>query len=337
MKQYSEPESQAAFYRDALERLRAMPGVEAAGAVTNLPMSGNSESYSFTIEGRPPLPPGEEPSADFARVTPDYFRAMQIPVRRGRVFADTDTMTAPPVIVVSDAFVKRYFPNEDPIGKKLDVGNGDEEAKEIVGVVGDIKPESPEVEARPQYYTPFFQFPDSSVNIVARTREADGTAMIRGVIKSLDKNQPITRLRTLESYISDQVATQRFNMVLLAIFAGVAMLLAALGIFGVMSYSVTRRTHEIGIRMALGAQPRNVLKLIVAHGMALALGGIVLGLGISFVATRLMQKLLFGVSATDPMIFVGIAVLLSGVALLACYLPARRATRVNPTLALRYE
>jgi putative ABC transport system permease protein len=277
-------------------------------------------------------------------VTPDYFHAMSIPVLSGRAFTERDVNDAPPVIIVNDAFSKRFFAGEDPIGKRIilddDVTNQPLPPREIVGVVGNVRHNGLDEEEQPEYYNPFFQMPDRQINLVVRSANADPaslTSIVRGAIKSVDKDQLIWEVKTMNERISQSVAPRRFQMTLLGVFAALALVLASIGIYGVMSYAVTQRTHEIGLRMALGAQTRDVLRLVVGQGMMLAGIGIVAGLAAALALTRVMASLLYGVSATDPMTFAGIALLLSAVALLACYIPARRATRVDPMIALRYE
>jgi putative ABC transport system permease protein len=339
-KDYPRTEQYVTFYQEAIERLGAMAGVEAAGAVDPLPLSNSFEAYSFQVEGRPASPPGEEPGADFRIASPGYFRAMGIPLVKGRIFNERDTMDTPHVILISEAFARRFFPNEEPLGKRLQVGDGQSRPREIIGIVGDVRHAGLDQEPEPEFYVSYLQKPTSSMSVVVRASGADPAALapsLRGVIGQINKDQPVYNVRTMRQLLSESVARRRFNMLLLGVFAGVALLLAAIGLYGVMSYSVTRRTHELGIRIALGAQAGDVLRLVVGQGMTLALIGVVAGLVAAYFATRAMATLLFGVGTTDLWTFAGVALLISAVAFLASYLPARRATKVDPMVALRYE
>ena len=327
------------FYRQLIERVRQLPGVESVGAVTPLPLSGNAMSFSFRVVGQPDPPPGQRQSASAKIITPDYFRAMGVPVRKGRVFDERDKAGAPPAIIVNEAFARRYLPGEEPLGKRLRLGINNIEG-EIVGVVGDVRGGSLAQEPYPEYYIPHAITPFGDASLVVRTKTDDPASLapaMRAVVNELDREQPLYDVRTMESLVARSVARQRFSMTLIAVFAALAVALASAGIFSVMSFLVAQRTHEIGIRVALGAQRRDILRLVVGHGMALTVAGLVIGLVVSFFATRLMAGLLYQVSAKDPAVFAGIPLLLAAVALLACYLPARRATRVDPMVALRYE
>jgi len=338
-KKYSTPDQRAAFYKQLLEKVAMLPGVQAAGAACVVPLSGDDFVLGFDIQGRPPDAPGTEPSTNYYAVTPDYFTAMGIPLRRGRLFTEQDTKDAPRVAIISEAMAKQFFPDEDPIGKRIHVTNGPVVYREIVGIVGNVKQYGLDEKTPVETYEPFAQQPVSFMSLVVRTT-GDPTALsgaIRGEVLSLDKEQPVSSIRTLDQLISTSIAQQRFAMLLLGVFAVVAMVLAAVGIYGVMSYSVTQRTHEIGIRMALGASSTNVLRLVVGHGMRLTLIGIGLGLILAFLLTRLMATLLFDVSATDLTTFAVFSVSLTAIALVACLVPARRALKVDPMVALRYE
>jgi putative ABC transport system permease protein len=335
---YDTPAKQADFFRRLIERTQTLPGVETAGVVNILPLSELDESISFQIAGRPPAPPGAVPEGNYTIVSAGYFEALKLRLRAGRLFNAQDNAQAPPVALVSEALVRRYFTGENPVGQRLQL-DGEDKPREIVGVVGDVRRAALETEAQPEYYLPYEQAAERRMNLVVRTSgdPAALTATVRGAVKELDKDQLIWQTRTLDELRSASVASRRFNMMLLGLFAVVALLLAVLGIYGVMAYSVTRRTHEIGIRIALGAQARDVLKLIIGQGMTLAVIGVALGLLGALAVTRTMASLLYGVSATDPAIFAGLALLLAFVALVACYVPARRATKVDPMVALRYE
>jgi putative ABC transport system permease protein len=337
-RKYQQPDQRAAFFTQLIEKVSTLPGVAAVGASQTLPIQGDY-LLGFIIQGRPPFPPGQEPSTNYYSVTPDYFRAMGIPLLRGREFTEQDRTGATRVVIINEEMAKRYFPDEDPIGKRIHVTQGPETFREIVGIVGDVKQYGLARPTTLQTYEPFLQTPYSSMTLVVR---ADGNlaplgGAIRSQVLAIDKEQPISRIKPLEEVVSESVAKQRFSMLLLGIFAAVALVLSAVGLYGVMSYSVTQRTHEIGIRTALGAKQSDVLKLVVGQGMVLALTGVGIGLLAAFGLTRLMSVLLFGVSATDPLTFVALPAVLTLVALAACFVPARRATKVDPMIALRYE
>jgi predicted permease len=335
---YDTDEKIADFYRRLVERVRAIPGVESVGAVTPLPLSENGYSFSFTVVGQPPLPPGQGQSASARLVTPEYFRAQRIPLRAGRVFTDADKAGAPGAIVVNEAFARHFFPGVEPIGQRLSLGVNDIEG-EIVGVVGDIRGVRLATPAVPEYYVPEAAGVFSDMTLVVRTKgdPASLTPALRQAVAEMDKDQPLYDVRTMDSLVARSVARQRFSMTLVGVFAALAMLLAAVGIFSVMSFMVAQRTHEIGVRMALGARPRDILSMVVHQGLVLTLAGVCVGLAGAFALTRLMSGLLYEVSATDPVVYGGITALLAAVAVLACYVPARRATKVDPLIALRYE
>jgi len=334
-KKYPEP---AAFYNQLIEKVSGLPGVVSVGATQSLPVQGDY-LLGFNIQGRPPDPPGSDKSTNYYAVTPDYFKAMGIPLIRGREFTDQDRKDTQRVAIINEEMAKKYFPDEDPIGKGINVTNGPETFREIVGIVGDVKQYGPAQPTTLQTYEPFLVNPFNAMTLVVRT-ESNPTALtsaIRTQVLSIDKDQPVARTRALEQIVSDSVARQRFAMMLLGTLGAVALVLAAVGLYGVMSYAVTQRTHELGIRMALGARTGDVLRLVVGQGMTLALVGVGIGLGGAFALTRLMANLLFATGATDPLTFAAISLLLAGVALGACLVPARRAIRVDPMIALRYE
>nr|MBA2503680.1 ABC transporter permease [Pyrinomonadaceae bacterium] len=340
---YAEPEKQTAYFQSILQRVRTLPGVETAGATNLLPLGNRDTFNTFNIEGRPPAAPGARTAARDAVLTPDYFRAMNIPVRRGRDFTERDTSGSPPVIMVNEAFARKYFKGEDALGERIiidDEGNNPLPPREIVGIVGNTHHSSLDAEELEEYYVPFLQIPDRQMELVVRSSSSDPAALapaVRNAIKEADKDQLVWEMKTMEERVAQSVAPRKFNTVLLGAFATVALLLAVVGIYGVMAYSVAQRTHEIGIRMALGAQKSDVVKMIVGQGMMLALAGVGVGLLGAFAVTRVMANLLYGVSATDPLTFVVISLLLVAAGLLACFIPALRATRVDPITALRYE
>ena len=337
-RKYPNSDQYLSFFTQLIEKIAALPGVVAVGATQSLPIQGDY-LVGFNIQGRPPDPPGEDKSTNYYAVTPDYFKAMGIPLLRGRLFTEQDSKNAPRVAVINEAMARTYFSDEDPIGKGINLSQGREGFREIVGIVGDVKQYGLAQPTTLQTYEPYLQMPFSAVTLVVRT-EGNPAALsgpIRSEVLALDKEQPVSRIRTLDQIISGSVQQQRFTMLLLGVFAGVALILAAVGLYGVMSYAVTQRTHEIGIRMALGANTGNVLRLVVGHGMLLALIGVAIGLAGAFAFTRVMSKLLFAVSTTDTVTFAGISLMLTGVALIACLVPARRATKVDPMVALRHE
>ncbi len=338
---YREPEQIAAFYQQALEQIKALPGVQSVGATSNLPLSGNESSGSFRIEGRIVPPDQQPPHGDRWTATADYFQTMSIPLAKGRYFTERDVKDAPGVAIIDETLARKYWPNEDPLGKRITFEGGSDNPRwrEIVGIVGHVKSKGLVGQSRVQYYTPQAQRPVRGMYLVVRTANdpTSVTAAVRGVIRALDKDLPVYKVTTMDQLVADAMARQRFSMVLLGSFAAVALMLAAIGLYGVMAYMVTQRTHEIGIRMALGAQRGDVLRLVVGQGLILITVGVAIGLVAAFALTRLMASLLFEVSATDPAVFFIIPTTLASVAVLACYIPARRAIRVDPMVALRYE
>jgi len=337
---YKTDEQRATTFQQLIERMKTVPGVRDVSVVSNVPLTDFDVELSFQVEGRTPYKPGEEATADYTVAGSDYFRTMNIAVMRGRVFTDHDTANSPKVLVVSNAFVQRYFPNEDPIGRRIVFDGDDKTAREIVGVVGDVRRKGLDRDTQPEMYVSFVQSPERRLNLIMRTEARNAselTPAARAQIKAFDPNQIIWRAQTLEDLLGTSVAPRRFNMMLLAIFAGVALVLAAVGLYGVMSYSVSWRIHEIGIRMALGANRADVLRLVVRQGMTMTAAGVALGLIGAFLLSRVLRSLLYGVTPTDPLTFAGVSTVLLTVALLACLIPARRATRVDPIVALRTE
>ena len=335
-------QQQIDFYRQLLSRLEALPGVRSASAVLPLPLSNDRMRISFETEGRP-MARGDLPASEYRATGLNYFRTMGIPLLAGRDFSERDDKKSTAVIIVNEAFAQKFFPGEDAIGKHIKPGISTDETKpvwrEIIGVVGNVKHLRLGAAPDPEYYVPHAQLPFDSMTIVVKT-DGDPRGLISAVqseVRTLDRDLPVYSVKTLEEYVAGAVAQPRFNTLLLASFAALALILTAVGLYGVMSYSVTQRSHEIGIRMALGARQQDVLKMVVRQGMTLTAVGLSVGLVGAYFLTRLMATLLFGVSATDPITFATIAVLLSGVALGACLVPARRATKVDPMIALRYE
>ncbi|HKG47548.1 MAG TPA: ABC transporter permease [Pyrinomonadaceae bacterium] len=331
-----------AFYNNLLQRVQSLAGVRSAAITTNLPLYHQGNSISVHLQGRPEPPPGQELIVVTRIISPGYFDTMTIPLLSGRKFSEQDIVTTPRVAVVSETMARSFWPNEDPTGKRIAIGEikSDRDWINIIGVAKDVRQVELTADPKPQMYLTYLQFGFfDSRDLVVKTDvdPASMAATVRKAVWEIDKDQPVSNIQTMEAILADSIARQRFSMVLLAIFAGVALVLAGVGIYGVMSYSVAQRTHEIGIRMALGAQTAAVLKLALAYGMKLVIIGIAIGLVAAFALTRLMSSLLFGVTATDPTTFTLISLLLIGVAALASYIPARRATKVDPMIALRYE
>jgi putative ABC transport system permease protein len=330
------------FYSQTMQRISAIPGVEGVGAINTLPLD-KGPTAGFRIEGRPPLTPDKWPGGNYRSVSSDYFRAMNIPVVQGRAFNERDTEGAPLVMIINQALASRDFPNDNPVGKRINLGNTDSKGQpvwwEIVGVAANIRSLEVREEATPEFYLSSLQDTFTNMFVVIRTsvEPTSVAAAVRRAPAEVDKSAAVSDVRTMEHIVNDAVTQPRFNLFLLGLFSGIALLLSAAGIYGVTAYGVTQRTHEFGIRMALGAQVSDVLKMIIRQGMVLISVGIAVGLLASFALTRLLRTLLFGVSVTDPLTFVVITLLLTLVALLACYIPARRATTVDPLVALRYE
>ncbi len=336
---YDDAEPVRQFYQAVGERVSALPGVEAAGIVSNLPLSGNGDRSGFHIEAKPLPNPAEAPSVERYSISPDYLRTMRIRLLRGRGFTEQDSMNAPLVVLISQTTAQRFWPNEDPLGKRVRLGGAGGELRTIVGIVPDVLHRGLEDGPDIQAYVPHAQWADSMMQLAVRTGSAPSgvIAAIRNEVRAVDKDIPIYQVATMDQLVTGATTSRRFTMLLVSSFAGLALLLAGLGIYSVIAYSVMQRTHEIGIRVALGAQLGDVLRLVIGQGMRLVFLGLALGLLASLALTRLMRSLLFGVSATDPVTFSMVALLLAIVALLACWLPARRATKVDPIIALRYE
>jgi predicted permease len=339
--EYQEGPQFVAFFREATERVKALPGVRDAGIVNFLPLYGGfGAGTGFTVEGWPEPAPGEEPVTEVRVADPGYFRVMGIPILRGRNFTASEASEARQVVLVSESLARKYFPGQDPIGKRIKVQMSEEPLpQEIVGIVGDVMYDSLTDVAKPTVYTPLpdLVYPFMTFVIHTSGDPVEMAPTVRRTLRSVDPNQPVSSVRSMDEVMGDTVGRARFNTLLLGLFAGLATLLSAIGIFGVMNYSVTLRTREIGLRIALGAQRREVLRLILRQGLLLTAIGIAIGLAGALALTRVMSGLLFGVGSTDPSTFAGIVLLLALVSLIACYLPARRATRVDPLIALRYD
>jgi putative ABC transport system permease protein len=337
-KKYEKNEQQVAFADALLERLGALPGVQSAGITHTVPLLGDWV-LTFEIAGRPKLAPSDLPNTNYYAVTPGYFHAMGIPLMRGRLFTPQDNAKAPRVAIVNETMARQFFPNEDPIGKQINVQNGPDTFRQIVGIVGDIKQYGVDKETTAQTYEPFAQHPFNTLNVILRTTgpPAALSGALRPAVYSVDKDQPVGTIQPLTEILAESIAKQRFAMTLLIVFSIVALVIASVGIYGVMSYNVVQRRGEIGIRMALGAQTRDVLNLILGSGGKLVGIGLLVGLVATFLATRAMGSILFQTSASDPLTLGAITLLLAAVALVACLLPAQRATRVNPIEALRDE
>jgi putative ABC transport system permease protein len=340
---YPKNENVIAFYDQFLPKVRAIPGVESASAILPLPLSGSNMVTSFDSEDNP-LPEGQRPGAPVRIIATDYFKTTGIPIRQGRVFDDRDQYQSAPVVIVNERFVQKFFPGKNVIGKRIQPGfsadDSGEKWREIVGVVGNVKHLNLKNEDSPEMYLPRTQIPIGVMSIVIRTNVSNPNAItnsLRKELAALDATIPLTSVRVFDEYISRSLARPRFNTLLLSIFAGTALVLTAIGIYGVLAYSVSQRTSEIGIRIALGAGKSSIFRLIVGQAMTLVAISVVIGLVGAFAATRLLNSLLFGVGASDPGTFAGIVILVSGVAFLAAWIPARRATRVNPIIALRAE
>jgi putative ABC transport system permease protein len=344
---YSAANSSPAFLEPVMQRLEAIPGVQAAGAISLLPLQESWTNGNFLIEGRTPAPgaPEDAPEAELRGVNGNIYKALGIPVLSGRPLNAQDSKDAPLVAIINQALARRYFPDQDPIGKRIRVGDEKSPLYTIVGVVGDVHQGGAGVRVQPEIDVPFAQWPPTwpdltrSFSLVVR---ADGdpqglTNTIRQAILGVDPDQPVSLVKTMDQVMEESMAGRQFDAFFLSVFAGVALLLAAIGVYGVLSYGVRQRTHEIGVRMALGAQSRDVLRLVLGEGMALTAVGVALGIGGSLYLTRFLSTLLYGIETTDVTTYVTVALLLCGVVLLACYLPARRAMRVDPLVALRYE
>ena len=335
-------EKQARFYRDLTSRIQSLPGVRSASSVIPLPLSGDLFRISFEVEGRP-VAKGEQPSADFFAINDGYFKTLGVPVIKGRDFNEHEDKDGPPVIIVNQSFAQKFFPGEDAVGKRIRPGIStsklEPQMREIVGVVGDVRNRNLSSELRPGYFIPMAQIPFNQMTVIVRTTNDPHTLItaVQNEVHSMDPDVPIFNVKTMDEHISATVAAPRFNTTLLALFAAVALILTIVGLYGVMSYTVARRTNEIGIRMALGARVTSILGLVFKQAIVMVLIGEAIGLAGAFALTRVVSSLLFGVTPTDLTTYVAVALILGAVALLATLLPARRAMKVDPLVALRYE
>jgi len=335
---YKTDEQQAAFYTRALDQIRALPGVSVAGASQIFPLAGDDYILSFVQVGKPPVPVGNQPSAAYYVATPGYFSALRIPLQRGRDFDEHDVASAPPVAIISEGMARQFYPNEDPIGQRIQVGNGSKPA-EIVGIAGDVRDQTLETKGRATVYEPAAQVPFQSMYFAIRTKNEPEALIpsIRETIHSLDAELPVDAMGTVDALVSTSLSQRRFAMLLMAIFAGLALVLAMVGIYGVISYAVTQATQEIGIRMALGAQRSSVLRMVVSYAGVLVVSGLVIGIAASLGVGRLIASQLFEVKPTDPVTYAAVGFTLLATGLLSCAIPALRATRVDPLVALRNE
>ena len=344
MPKYAKPEVRRAFYDEMLRRVKELPGIESAGMITFLPLSFEGMNFSFSVEGQTSPSDMKLPFALYRVVSPDYFRAMDIPLQRGRFFDAHDNADSQPVIVISRQLAEQYWPGQDATGKRLKIGPLDSPNPwlTVVGVVGDVRQAGLYGDPRMDLYAPYAQDRRAFIaprDLVLRTKgdAASVAAAVRQAVWSVDKDQPVSHVRTMDQVFAAAISQERFQALLLGLFAALALVLACVGLYGVISYAVVQRTHEIGVRMALGARPRDVLSLVLRQGMGLTIVGLVVGIGVGSVATRVLSDMLYGVTPRDPLTFVGVPALLLLVAFLACYIPARRATRIDPLVALRYE
>jgi predicted permease len=339
-RKYQEPHTRTTFFRTAVERVGALPGVESAGAVSYLPMTGMAAATNFRIADLPEPGPGQSPNCDVRVTDVNFFRTMRIPLLRGRIYDEREATERRNVVVINEALAKKYFPGEDPLGRRLLINMMDDpQPSEIIGIVGDVKHRGLDAGAEPTAYWPHPELPMTGMSLAIRAKgdPAALAAAAQREVQAIDPEQPVADVRTMEQWLAESVARARFSATLLGVFATLALVLASVGIYGVISYTVTQRTHELGIRVALGAQRADVLRLVIGQGLALAAVGVCLGLVGALLLTRLVSSLLYEVSATDPMTYVGLSLFLLLVALAACYFPARRATKVDPMQALRYE
>jgi putative ABC transport system permease protein len=342
---YAKPGDRYQFFDRLVERAHSLPGVRSAAAASFLPVSGGGSVIHFNITGRPPKSPHEFVAAGYRTITPDYLETLGVPLLQGRLFTHADNEKSPAVVVINATMARNFFPKENPLGKRLQLGalpNQQVPTMEIVGVVGDVRP-GLGIDPQAEMYLPYRQadlvLPVFQLSVVLRTAGDPSlqTSALRSALAEIDPNQPLVRVRTMEENMAGTVAQPRFRAWLIGIFAALALVLAAVGVYGVMSYTVTQRTTEIGVRVTMGAQPQDVFRIIVGEGLRLSLIGVAVGLVAALALTRLLHSFLFGISAYDPITFLGVSFLLTTVAVAASFFPARRATLVDPLVALRYE
>jgi putative ABC transport system permease protein len=337
-----ESPQRSAYFQESLARVQSLPGIQSAGLTSFLPLTAPTLRLGIDIEGRPPSEPGKQPIVDLNFTSPEYFQTIGIELRAGRLFTSQDGPAAAKVVIINETLARRLFPDESPIGHSLLMWMT---PRIIVGVAGDTRHLGLDQEVRPEVYIPYLQGPSNIMTLVVKAASGQKNppnlsnlaSVMRGQVSAIEPNEPVYQVVPLDQYLSNSLAWRRFQMLLLSIFAAVAFVIATIGIYGVISYAVSQRTHEIGIRMALGAKAGDVLRMVVWHGMRLALIGVALGVAAALALTRVMQNLLFNVSATDPATFALIVMLLIGVALVASYIPARRAMKIDPLTALRIE
>jgi putative ABC transport system permease protein len=333
------PAERARYYGEVVRAVQAVPGVQTVGLNDYILLQNEDDYEGFTIEGRPQPPSGASPREEWRRVSPDYFRALSIPLVKGRGFTENDNATAPSVVVINQALARKYWPNEDPVGRRIRIHQRAYDRSEIIGVCGDVREVGLDKPAKPMLFVPYHRAPRPVMGLFVQTAEpADRMlAAIRRAVWSEPPTQPIFNAQTLKRIVSDSISVQRLTLDISMALASLATLLTAVGIYSVISYAVVQRTREIGVRLALGAQRRDVIRLVVGQGLRPAVAGVACGLAGALGLTRLLKGQLYGVSATDPLTFAGLALLLLLVALLACYIPARRATKVDPLVSLRHE
>jgi putative ABC transport system permease protein len=344
---YAEDQPRVVFFDQLLPKLGALPGVRGVAAVMGVPLTGMQFNISFVVDGRPPVAPADQPTMEIRVASPEYFSTIGIPVKRGRGFTKDDTAASPAVVLITESAARRFFPNEDPLGKTIRLGWGKRgkdgirktAGGQIVGIVGDVKDAGLDEPNPPHLYMPLRQWPVSSMAVIMKTSTPPEslTGSARATVHSIDPNLAVSNVRTIDQIVERSISQPRFYMLLLGVFAALALALAAIGVFGVLSYAVSQRTREIGIRMALGAQSPSVIAMVVRQAMILVATGLIAGTVAALFVSQTMTKMLFSVRPTDPATFAAVGLILAAAALLASYLPARKATRVDPIVALRAE